>query len=466
MRIPWGLQACHVYRSELRDHLRIRWISIKGLFGSLDHDIPLFQREPITIIHGPNGVGKTSILKLVSGALKGSSKLLRSVPFAKLSLGFDEGSAVEVTPETLQDSSMARTRAQRLSKARTAFRFQLVRDGQVEGEYIHSPYSTKSSGLLASRIEQWLPHLDRVGPDRWLDPRFGRVLSFEEVVRRYGPDLPEEARPNEIPGWLADIQKSTPVHFIETQRLLATTQVGEPDASQEAKVKQCATELAGRINQILAQSATLSQTLERSFPTRLISGTGTGTGPLSESETRAKLHELDQKRSRLVEAGLLDPSSEPNLPAKRFDDTTQRVLGVYIADTEQKLHIFDDMLSRIELIKSIVDARFLQKRVLVNRQDGFAVLTRNERPVDLSGLSSGEQHELVLLYELLFRAEPNTLILIDEPELSLHIAWQQKFLKDLLQITRLARLQALVATHSPQIVHDRWDLAVELLGPN
>ena len=48
--------------------MRNRNISIVGLFGTSDHEIPLFQREPITIVHGPNGVGKTSILKLITEA--------------------------------------------------------------------------------------------------------------------------------------------------------------------------------------------------------------------------------------------------------------------------------------------------------------------------------------------------------------------------------------------------------------
>jgi len=208
----------------------------------------------------------------------------------------------------------------------------------------------------------------------------------------------------------------------------------------------------------------LSQSLERTFPARLISEEGPV--PLTEEEIRAKLTDLDRRRSRLVEAGLLDPGYEPTLPAKRFDETTQRVLAVYIRDTEQKLAAFDDLLSRIELIKSIVDSRFLQKTLTVDREAGFVVKAQGGRAVRLSDLSSGEQHELVLLYELLFRAQRDTLILIDEPELSLHIAWQQQFLRDLLQITRLAKLQALVATHSPQIIHDRWDLTVELLGPS
>lgn len=71
----------------------------------------------------------------------------------------------------------------------------------------------------------------------------------------------------------------------------------------------------------------------------------------------------------------------------------------------------------------------------------------------------------MLLYQLLFKTESGSLVLIDEPELSLHVAWQQRFLDDLSRITRVASFDVLVATHSPQIIHDRWDLTVELKGP-
>ena len=73
-------------------------------------------------------------------------------------------------------------------------------------------------------------------------------------------------------------------------------------------------------------------------------------------------------------------------------------------------------------------------------------------------LSSGEQHEIVLLFELLFETKPNSLILIDEPELSLHVAWQREMLKDLQEIADLSDFRAILATHSPQIINDRWDL--------
>ncbi len=316
------------------------------------------------------------------------------------------------------------------------------------------------------RLEATLPFLRRIGPDEWIDAHTDSVLSHDEILQLYGPDMPEEFRVHQEPEWLRHLQQDTPVHFIETQRLLDTKPRTRPHPRvppQQPAVKRCSSEFAEHIKSTLAKSATLSQSLERTFPARLISEEGPL--PPTEDQIRQRLSDLDSRRSRLVDAGLLDPGFEPPLPAKRFDETTKRVLAVYILDTEQKLAIFDELLSRIELIKSIVDSRFLQKSLTVNREQGFVVTARDGRPVELSNLSSGEQHELVLLYELLFQAEKGTLILIDEPELSLHIAWQQQFLRDLLQITRLAQLQVLIATHSPQIIHDRWDLTVELLGP-
>ena len=52
--------------------------------------------------------------------------------------------------------------------------------------------------------------------------------------------------------------------------------------------------------------------------------------------------------------------------------------------------------------------------------------------------------------------------MIDEPELSLHVAWQEKFLSDIDDIARLSSFRILLATHSPQIIGDRYDLAIEL----
>jgi predicted ATP-binding protein involved in virulence len=167
-----------------------------------------------------------------------------------------------------------------------------------------------------------------------------------------------------------------------------------------------------------------------------------------------------------IEAGLLEPEGESafTMPHK-IDSEKRSVLSVYVEDVQKKLSVFDDIAAKIDLFKNIINERFLYKEIAISKTDGFSFKARDGRNLALTDLSSGEQHEIVLYYDLLFRVQPHALILIDEPEISLHVAWQEQFLKDLIKINQLRRLDAIVATHSPQIISNRWDLTIELTGP-
>ena len=184
-------------------------------------------------------------------------------------------------------------------------------------------------------------------------------------------------------------------------------------------------------------------------------------------QVQKKLSELEKKRSALTDAGLLDKEEHPHfrLPPT-IEDTKRDVLSVYISDVEKKLAVFDNIFQKISVFKNILNKRFLFKTVTINKTDGIVFHTSQGDQLGPFSLSSGEQHEVVLLYQLLFKVKPDSLILIDEPELSLHIAWQEQFLKDLAQITALSKFDVLIATHSPQIISDRWDLTVELKKPS
>ncbi|MFM2438083.1 MAG: hypothetical protein RLZ55_900, partial [Actinomycetota bacterium] len=81
-----------------------------------------------------------------------------------------------------------------------------------------------------------------------------------------------------------------------------------------------------------------------------------------------------------------------------------------------------------------------------------------------TALSSGEQHQLLLLYRMIFRDSGRRLFLIDEPEISLHVGWQEEFVADLVEIAGVNDSQFLLATHSPLIIGERFDLLVDVTG--
>lgn len=75
-------------------------------------------------------------------------------------------------------------------------------------------------------------------------------------------------------------------------------------------------------------------------------------------------------------------------------------------------------------------------------------------------LSSGEKQILILLTQALLSARSPTVYVADEPELSLHVTWQEKLLGSL---TKLAGVcQFIVATHSPDIAAGFGEKVIDL----
>ena len=104
----------------------------------------------------------------------------------------------------------------------------------------------------------------------------------------------------------------------------------------------------------------------------------------------------------------------------------------------------------------------LNKTIDVTDTGKLIVTMNNGTTLPLCKLSSGEIQILLMFYTILFHSKTGGAVIVDEPEISLHVSWQQKMGSLFLDISRTRDIQLLVATHSPQIIHDRWDLAKEL----
>lgn len=107
------------------------------------------------------------------------------------------------------------------------------------------------------------------------------------------------------------------------------------------------------------------------------------------------------------------------------------------------------------------------KKVLFKEQKGLYFLNLNtHEELPLKYLSSGEIQLVIFMVFSLVRnqsiGKSQKLVLIDEPELSLHITWQEQILPLLTKYREDS--QIIIATHSPDIIGEMSDKCVEVRG--
>ena len=451
--------------------MQISKVKVHGLFDRFNHDIGFDPDERMTIMIGPNGFGKTMILRTLNALFNLPMRSLERMPFRQLDVFFDDGSSLKATrTPTKKDSRKGRSQVTLKLDYSPA-------KGRAKGFTPPSQISEDELPFLINTIDDMIPALHQIGPSEWREISTGDILDLDDVLADYGEQLPFGPmfadRKSAIPPWLKEIRRAMPVHLIGTERLThAPTHEARnyrhrrshSRTATERTVRRYSHKLADKVQQTLTEYATLSQSLDRTFPARLVEAPTTPT--LSMHDLRRELAQIEERRANIVEAGLLAQEHESlsGEAIKTVDESRQSVLAVYAQDAQRKLSVFDDLYARVTTLKRIANARLLYKQVTVGT-DGLSVATSGS-DIDLEMLSSGEQHELVLLYELLFDTERNSLVMIDEPELSLHVAWQEEMLNDLQEMSMLSDFRVLLATHSPQIIGDRWDLTVQLKGPN
>lgn len=69
-------------------------------------------------------------------------------------------------------------------------------------------------------------------------------------------------------------------------------------------------------------------------------------------------------------------------------------------------------------------------------------------------LSSGEKQILAILLTVLVEDQQNYVLFMDEPEVSLHIDWQQQLIDLILQLN--PNVQIILTTHSPAVIMNGW----------
>lgn len=78
----------------------------------------------------------------------------------------------------------------------------------------------------------------------------------------------------------------------------------------------------------------------------------------------------------------------------------------------------------------------------------------------MEALSSGEKQILIIFANSILRSSRGKVFIIDEPELSLHLSWQERFIDDIKKLKTGS--QFIFATHSPEIIAGYEDRCMEV----
>jgi energy-coupling factor transporter ATP-binding protein EcfA2 len=448
-------------------------MEVKGMLGRFNHIVEFPSEWEFVILHGPNGVGKTKLLELISNTFSFRLTRLASTPFEAARFDFDDGRTLAMSRIELKPSKRPSARARHPQSPKFGIHLELRANGRLTTAYTYKAEAKNSSAQLREYVAAVLP-VQRVGASEYMDIETEDILSLSEVLELYGHMLPPELLPDgEQPRLLQEYLSQTNVYLIETQRLLNLPQessISSRRQRQEERPKSMVAsyseDLARRLKEALAENSRRSQELDRRFPEHLLQGQPAI--DVTDEQIRERYSQQAEYRSRLAMIDLLGTSADfLPLPDRDLKEWERHVLWTYLEDTEEKLGTFRGLLSRVRLLQEIVNSRFKYKSLQISRDSGFRIVNDDTgEEISVDRLSSGEQHELVLVYGLLFRVRGDALVLIDEPEISLHVGWQRKFLADLFEISQLTSLRFIIATHSPQIIHKWWDRTTSLVPEN
>lgn len=115
---------------------------------------------------------------------------------------------------------------------------------------------------------------------------------------------------------------------------------------------------------------------------------------------------------------------------------------------------------RIEQFIALVNKFFVEtnKAMEIDKLENslvFVDLGNNSQKIRLEQLSAGEKQMLVILLTVFLMDRKPAVLLMDEPELSLHVTWQEKLISSLRKLN--PNCQLILTTHSPSIFAMGWE---------
>ncbi len=448
-------------------------------------DIEAVLNSQVCYIIGRNGTGKTTFVRYLVAAMQCDIRYLSGVPFRSIEIEFFDVSEPSKPcvlkyfrprdpqiSSPLDQSFNVSLEIPDKQKMETNSTFLSARGG-VEGEYMlvqdmlpifydeavsrmraietHKRSSRSQENIRraandARKIKQFLGTFAEV---RWLPiERISRTDEDGETRRRSQDSMsPVNRKVTEIQNALVryfselDKRKAEELELFRNHALLALFNVESSRGRKAGVGKARISALRAELEQLLPELQ-LSDDLAAKF----------------RANSDHLMHWLDERRGRPAEA-LRQALARLEEVLGYWQDTQKKMRQIF-----EKRNVFFAALSDAFSLNDVEEShrrKFAKLPVLKdNNEIGFVSNSKEESPIRLLDLSSGEKQFFIMLAEALLERGSRTLLFIDEPEISLHINWQSRLVKDL--ITLNPNVQLILATHSPDVVATNHSAVVRM----
>ena len=415
---------------------------VNGLWGQKNYSITF--TPDVNVIIGPNASGKTTLLNILYDSLNGNLPRLLQTDFSKVIVH-------------LQPFDLDRPRVLTLSRSKTKL---LINIDDKEYSFASAPFVQIDDDFEYSQARLRRFFLNRNHAD---------ITRIQETLRELVPAV-----------WLPVSRRLPISDDQDTERPRLHTKTRE-------SVDECLSDLVVGLQKYrLSLNAELSE-LRREFQLHALEnilydkqhdqGLGHGESfiPPSEHDKQSLLKAFQDVglASQTIEARINDHFNAASVAYSKLKSGNLDMESVFIIPLINRTRSIVQFAQELENKRSslfaalrnfedIVNSFINDKAISISDHGELLIkpLRSNAANINWRHLSSGEKQILILLTQALLSERTPVVYVADEPELSLHVTWQEKLLNAL---TALAgRCQFIVATHSPDIVSGFGDKVIDL----